>query len=56
MNTEVSFIIVNYKTKDLTTQAIASIVKHAKGFSYEIILIDNNSQDTTVEFVKKKLP
>ncbi len=53
---DVSFIIVNYKTKELAAQAIESIKKYAKGFSYEIIVVDNNSKDSSVEYIKKKFP
>lgn len=53
---DVSFIIVNWKTKKLTEQAIASIYKYAIDFTYEIILVDNNSQDGSIEFISGKFP
>lgn len=53
---DVSFIIVNYKTKELVAAAIDSITKYAKGFSWEIIVVDNDSQDGSVEYLKKKYP
>ena len=53
---EVTFIIVNYKTKELVARGIDSILKFAKGFAWEIIVVDNNSQDGSVEFLKKKYP
>jgi GT2 family glycosyltransferase len=43
--TDVSILIVHYRTLKLTTDCIASIEKHTKGLSYEIIVIDNDSQD-----------
>lgn len=42
---DVSIIIVNYKTADLVTACIASVVEHTKEVSYEIIVVDNNSED-----------
>jgi len=42
---DVSIILVNYNTKELTSQTIESIIKYSQNFSYEIILIDNNSLD-----------
>jgi len=42
---DVSIIIVNYNTKDITYQCIESIKKYTSGLKYEIILIDNNSDD-----------
>lgn len=53
---DVSFIIVNYNTKDLTSKAIESIYKFVKNLSFEIILIDNNSQDGSPADLKKKYP
>ncbi len=53
---DVSFIIVNWNTKKLLEQAIASIYKFATGITYEIIVIDNNSEDGSPAMVKKKFP
>lgn len=53
---DVSFIIVNWKTKDLVSQAIKSIKKYAVEFKWEIIVVDNNSQDGSVEHFKKAFP
>nr|MBI5455861.1 glycosyltransferase family 2 protein [Candidatus Levybacteria bacterium] len=48
-----SIIILNYKTKDLTTACINSIVEQYKkeldDNKFEIIVIDNNSQDESFE-------
>jgi len=42
---DVSIIIVNYNTTKLLLQAIDSVFKKSIGFSYEIIIVDNNSAD-----------
>lgn len=47
---DVSIIIVNYNTKDLTNQCIESIRTNTVGLSYEIILVDNGSVDGSKEF------
>ncbi len=49
-NVEVSIIIVNYNTKEITLNCIKSIVDNTHGVSYEIILVDNNSSDDSKEF------
>ncbi|WP_164510884.1 glycosyltransferase family 2 protein [Nonlabens xiamenensis] len=42
---EVSCIIINYNTSQLTQEAINSILQHADvGLSYEIVVVDNASQ------------
>ena len=47
---DVSIIIVNYNTKDLTNQCIKSVRSNTFGLSYEIILVDNGSNDGSKEF------
>lgn len=47
---QVSIIIVNYNTLELTKNTISSILSETKKIKYEIILVDNNSQDGSVEF------
>lgn len=48
---ELSIIVVNYKTYDLTKNAIKSVLETVKS-SYEIIVVDNNSQDFSYEKLK----
>lgn len=50
----VSIIIVNYNTPDLTTACLNSIIEHCQSQSYEIILVDNGSQDDSVNKLRKK--
>ena len=54
---DLSIIIVNYKTKDLTLQTLSSVFK-AKPLrgKMEVILIDNGSEDNTPKLAKKKFP
>ncbi|MEX2027870.1 MAG: glycosyltransferase family 2 protein [Candidatus Curtissbacteria bacterium] len=53
---DASFIIVNWNTKKLLEQGIASIYKYARGITFEIIVSDNGSEDGSVEMVKKEFP
>lgn len=53
MKVDLSIIIVNYNTKDLTVGCIKSVKKHTKGLNYEIILVDNASSDGSVEEIEK---
>jgi GT2 family glycosyltransferase len=46
---DLSIIIVNYRTYDLTKQTINSIITKKHPFSYEIYLVDNASQDGSLE-------
>ncbi len=51
MNTapNVSIIIVNYNTLQMTQECIESVFAHTKGVSFEVILVDNASTDGSRE-------
>jgi len=53
MDIELSIIIVNLNTKDLTVGCIRSVEKEAKNISFEVLLTDNGSNDGSVEAFKK---
>jgi GT2 family glycosyltransferase len=53
---DVSVIIVNYKTKELTTNCIKSVYASKTGYSFEIILVDNASSDGSVEAIRSHFP
>lgn len=46
-----SIIIINYKTPDLTSRCIESIYKSKVSFPFEIIVVDNDSQDNSKEII-----
>jgi len=52
----VSVIFVNYNTSQLTQAAIQSVYKKTKNITFEIIVVDNASVDTSVEDIKKAFP
>jgi GT2 family glycosyltransferase len=52
---KLSIIIVNYNTRDLLAQTIQSVQQHVTT-DYEIIVVDNDSQDGSVEYIKKCYP
>ena len=56
MNIDVSIVFVNYKTKDLTIQAVKSVLSKTKGINFEIYVIDNNSQDGSIEAIENEFP
>jgi len=57
MNSEplVSIIIVNYNGKKYLEKCLETLMK-VDYSSYEVILVDNNSTDDSVEFVKNTYP
>ena len=50
MNMEMSIIIVNYNTLDITQRCIDSIFKNTHNLLYEVILVDNASKDGSIEY------
>ena len=50
---QVSIIIVSYNTKELTKKAIQTVIDKTEGIEYEIIVIDNDSKDGSVEELQK---
>ncbi len=53
---ELSIIIVNYNVKEFLQNLLKSIQKATQDISYEIILVDNASDDGSVEVIKEKYP
>lgn len=53
---DLSVIIVNYKTPSLTLQCIRSLKAYNTFMSYEIIVVDNFSEDNSFEFILKESP
>jgi len=51
MECVVSIVVVSYNTKELTLACIRSIYRTIKKIEFEIIVVDNNSHDGTVESI-----
>jgi len=50
---DLSIILISYNTKELTCDAINSIVNTVKKYTFEIIVVDNDSQDGSAEPMKQ---
>lgn len=53
---QLSIIIVNYNVKDLLTNCIQSCLHAIKTIDAEIIIVDNNSNDGSKEFITRVFP
>jgi len=56
MNKDLSVIIVSYNTSELTFKCVKSLVsslEKEKNISFEVIVVDNGSEDGTVDRLKK---
>lgn len=53
---KISIIIVSWNVRELLKKCLESIYRFSAGLDLEIIIIDNNSSDGTVDMVKKNFP
>ncbi|WP_216726703.1 glycosyltransferase family 2 protein [Hymenobacter siberiensis] len=53
---QVSIIIINYNTFQLTSEAVESIIRHTHGVSYEIIVVDNASTECDPGLFAQRFP
>jgi GT2 family glycosyltransferase len=53
---DLSIIIVNYNVKEFLQNLLHSINKAAQNISHEIIIVDNGSDDGSVELIQQKFP
>jgi len=51
---EISIIIVNWNTKDLLRDCLNSVIEQTAKADYEIIVVDNNSTDGSIDMVKSE--
>lgn len=53
---DLSIIIVNYKTKKITSDCLKTIKNSTDNLKKEVFVIDNGSEDGSIEYLKKKHP
>jgi len=56
VSVDLSIIIVNYNVKEFLQNLLVSIQRSIKGISTEIIVVDNASDDGSVEIIREKFP
>lgn len=50
----VSIIIVNYHSEDLVSDCIQSVIEKTKDLEYEIIVVDNDSKNESVQLLRER--
>jgi GT2 family glycosyltransferase len=53
---DLSIVLLNYKSKGLLRQCINGLLAAPHGKSYEIIVVDNDSEDGTPEMITQEFP
>lgn len=56
MSMDVSVIIVNFNTKELTRNCLKSVFEKTKGINFEVIVSDNGSTDGSIQMIKSEFP
>ncbi|WP_370293001.1 glycosyltransferase family 2 protein [Thalassolituus sp.] len=55
-NPELSIILVSYNTKEHTLKALSSVYEQTVDTNFEVILVDNDSKDGSLEAVQEAFP
>ncbi len=56
MKKELSIIIINYRKPKLTIDCLKAVFSSQAAVSFEVLVLDNNSQDNSAKIIKKKYP
>ena len=54
--TDLTLIIINWNTRVLLRDCLASVFRHTNGISYQVIVVDNASSDGSPDMVEKEFP
>ena len=55
-NIDVSIVIVSYNTEKTTLNCVKSIMQSRTKFAFEVIIVDNDSRDNTVNSIREFFP
>lgn len=53
---DISIIIVNYNTKELTKNCLKSVFEKTQDVNFEVFVVDNNSSDGSCEMLEQEFP
>ncbi len=53
---DISFVIINWNTRQLLLDCIASIYRTVRGLQFEVLVVDNASTDGSIEAVRLQFP
>ncbi|GAE09687.1 dTDP-RHA:a-D-GlcNAc-diphosphoryl polyprenol [Paenibacillus sp. JCM 10914] len=53
---DLSILVVNYNTRQLTVDCLRSVFASETDYTYEVIVIDNDSKDDSVQSIREEFP
>lgn len=56
VSSDISIVVLNYNTRDLLADCLDSIYENINGLDYELIVVDNASQDGSASMVESRYP
>jgi len=56
MSVDISIVIVSYNVREYLRNCLDSIIRHSSPLSVEIVVVDNRSEDGSVEMVRREFP
>ncbi len=56
MAIDISIVIVNYNVREYLRNCLESIIRHSSPLVVEIIVVDNHSEDGSVDMVRREFP
>lgn len=54
--TQITVVVVSYNTRELLLECLTSVIESAGGMNMEMIVVDNASEDGSIEAVRKRYP
>lgn len=53
---DLSVIVISWRMRDLLARMLETLYQHTKGVSFEVVCVDNGSEDGTAEMVSERFP
>ncbi len=53
---DLTVVIVSYNTREITAKAVESVLEHSRDLAAELIVVDNQSSDGTVDELRQNFP
>jgi Predicted glycosyltransferases len=56
MDIDLSIVVVSYNTREMTRECLASVFANAGSLALQVIVVDNDSRDGSVEMIRAEFP
>ncbi|MFQ5561024.1 MAG: glycosyltransferase, partial [Nitrospinota bacterium] len=56
LDKKLTILIINYKTPDFLENCVGTLYRHSPAINFDILIVDNNSQDESIENLIGRFP